>query len=281
LSALSAPASLGIGEYRPSRFARFWRTPKGVLLLVFLPILAVAVAGQGLRTVLPGLLGAAMAACFVELAVSWGVSGQWQFPSSALITGLIVTMVLSPHQSWVVPVVAGAIAVASKYVLRTRREHIFNPAAFALVAVILIFGADESWWGALADLAWPLSLVVLAGGAIVAERTNKFPQVLAFLASYFLLFVLVSVVNPTAVAEMFRNPYAQAALFLALFMLTDPPTSPNRYADQVWFGVLAAVVSVLAQLLGLGEAYLLLGVLVANAALAVRRDLGRLAYRRT
>jgi Na+-translocating ferredoxin:NAD+ oxidoreductase RnfD subunit len=273
------PAAIGWTESRPSRFTRFWRTPKGTLLLVFVPILAVAIAGQGPRTVLPGLVGAVVAACLVELAATRFVGGQWQVPSSALITGLIVAMVLSPHQSAVVAIAASAIAVGSKYVLRTRREHIFNPAAFALVAVILIFGADESWWGALADLAWPLSLIVVAAGVVVAQKTNKFPQVLAFLASYFLLFTLISLGNPTAVAEMFRDPYAQSALFLAFFMLTDPPTSPSRYADQLWFGVLTAVLCVATELVGLGEAYLLLGVLVANAALAVRRDLGRVAYR--
>jgi Na+-translocating ferredoxin:NAD+ oxidoreductase RnfD subunit len=280
MSAVPAFGALTYGESRPNRLWRFWRSPKGTLLLVFAPILAIAGAAQGPRTVAPVLLAAVLGACFVELAVTWGVTGRWQFPSSALITGLIVAMVLSPHQSWAIGAVASAIAVASKYVLRTRREHIFNPAALGLVAVILIFGADESWWGAMADLAWPLSLVTLVGGAIVAERINKFPLVLAFVGSYFLVCLGVSFVAPTAVAEMFRNPYAQSALFLAVFMLTDPPTSPNRYGEQVWFGALAGVVSVLAQLVGFGEAFLLLGVLVANAVLAAKRDLGRLATQR-
>jgi enediyne biosynthesis protein E5 len=60
-------------------------------------------------------------------------------------------------------------------------------------------------------------------------------------------------------------------VFLACFMLTDPPTSPGRYRDQVWFGALAAVTSCAAQLLGLGESYLLVGLLVGNAALAAQR----------
>ena len=59
--------------------------------------------------------------------------------------------------------------------------------------------------------------------------------------------------------------------FLAFFMLTDPPTSPNRYGDQVWFGLMAAVSACLTQLLGAGQVYLLIGVLVANAALAAVR----------
>ncbi len=70
---------------------------------------------------------------------------------------------------------------------------------------------------------------------------------------------------------MFREPFLQAALFLAFFMLTDPPTSPNRYLDQVWFGALAAVSAGVAQLLGAGQVYLLVGILVPNAMLAIVR----------
>ena len=95
--------------------------------------------------------------------------------------------------------------------------------------------------------------------------------VLAFAATYFGLFTVVALPDPTAVAEMFRAPFVQAALFLALFMLTDPPTSPSRYWDQIAIGAVAAAVACAAQLLGAGQAYLLLGVLAGNLVLAARR----------
>jgi len=110
------------------------------------------------------------------------------------------------------------------------------------------------------------------------DRLNKFPLVLTFLASYFGLFALLSLSQPQAVAEMFRAPFVQAALFLAFFMLTDPPTSPNRYVDQVWYGLLAAGASAAAQLVGAGQVYLLVGVLIANAVLAGVRVWRRRAF---
>jgi Na+-translocating ferredoxin:NAD+ oxidoreductase RnfD subunit len=70
---------------------------------------------------------------------------------------------------------------------------------------------------------------------------------------------------------MFRTPFVQSALFLALFMLTDPPTSPSRYPDQLWIGALVGITSGVAQLVGAGQAYLLIGVLAGNVALAARR----------
>jgi Na+-translocating ferredoxin:NAD+ oxidoreductase RnfD subunit len=105
----------------------------------------------------------------------------------------------------------------------------------------------------------------------MVDRLNKFPLVLTFLAVYFGFFSVAATVNPHVVAEMFRDPFLQAALFLAFFMLTDPPTSPNRYLDQVWFGVLAALTAGAAQLLGAGQVYLLIAVLVPNAVLALVR----------
>jgi Na+-translocating ferredoxin:NAD+ oxidoreductase RnfD subunit len=112
---------------------------------------------------------------------------------------------------------------------------------------------------------------MLALGAFLTDRLNKFPLVLTFLATYFAFFTIASMANTVAVAEMFRQPFLQAALFLAFFMLTDPPTSPNRYTDQVWFGGLAALAAGAAQLIGAGQTYLLIGVLLANGALALVR----------
>ena len=120
-------------------------------------------------------------------------------------------------------------------------------------------------------------LLVLAGGAVIVDRINKFPLVLTFAAVYFGLFTLLGLNDPASVAEMFRAPFVQAVVFLAMFMLTDPPTSPGRYVDQIWVGVLAAVSACVGQLAGAGQAYLLVGVLVGNAALAMRRRVVRSA----
>jgi Na+-translocating ferredoxin:NAD+ oxidoreductase RnfD subunit len=198
------------------------------------------------------------------------------WPSSAVLSGLIIAFVLDPGTPWAVTACLGILATVSKQVIATTRWHIFNPAGLALLVSIPLFGTAQSWWGALPDLPWPFVLVLLSGGAFVVDRINKFPLVLSFAGAYVGLFTLVALVNPVAVAEMYRTPFAQSALFLALFMLTDPPTSPSRFNDQIWIGALAGVASVVAQLVGVGQAYLLVGALVGNVALAVRRTLAEL-----
>jgi enediyne biosynthesis protein E5 len=251
---------------------RFVRTPKGTLLLVFAVLLGVAGTATGWSLVAPHVLAAVLGATLVEVAIVGLVARRLAWPSSALLSGLIVAFILGPDTAPWVTLFVGGLATATKHLLKTSRGHIFNPAALALLISIPVFATGQSWWGAGGDLAWPFLALVIAGGALIVDRINKFPLVLAFAGTYFGLFTLVSLADPSAVAEMFRAPFVQAALFLALFMLTDPPTSPGRYLDQVWVGMLAAVTACVGQLVGAGQAYLLLGVLVGNVALAVRRS---------
>jgi Na+-translocating ferredoxin:NAD+ oxidoreductase RnfD subunit len=254
-----------------ARFRRFVRTPKGLLTLLFVPLLLVAGEGHGWAAVLPHVASAVAGACLVDLLVSRFVRHTWFWPSGALLSGLIVAFVLGPETPWAATFTIGALATASKHVCEYRRVHVFNPAGLALLVSIPLFGAGQSWWGALADLPGPWLLLLVAGGAIVVDRLNKFPLVLTFAAVYFALFTFTGFADPARAAEMFRAPFVHAALFLALFMLTDPPTSPGRHVDQVWIGALVAAAAWAAQLVGAGQSYLLIGLLAGNLALTGRR----------
>jgi Na+-translocating ferredoxin:NAD+ oxidoreductase RnfD subunit len=253
------------------RLRRFLRSPKGTLTLLFLPLLIVAGAALGWRAALPHVASAVAGACLADLLLVRLRKQTWIWPSGALLSGLIVAFILGPETPAAITLLVGALATLSKHVFRMRRVHIFNPAAIALLVSILLFATTQSWWGALPDLPWPWFVLLLAGGAVLVDRLNKFPLVLTFTGVYFGLFTFFAQSDPARAAEMFRAPFLQAALFLALFMLTDPPTSPSAISDQVWIGLLVAVVSFLAQLLGAGQAYLLLGLLAGNAVLACQR----------
>ena len=126
------------------------------------------------------------------------------------------------------------VAVASKYAFRTRTANIFNPAALALVAMFYVFDSGQSWWGALPELPPAAVVALIASGVFIADRVNKLPMVLAFLGSYYLLFTITAFVSdPGHVAEIFRAPDLHAVLYFAFFILTDPPTSPTKYRDQI------------------------------------------------
>lgn len=251
---------------------RFFRTPKGLLIVILAILTVIASAGQGFTRVAPGLAGAMIAAAIVDAPILRFREREWVFPDGALLTGWIVALILSPHEAWYVAAVTAIVGVASKYGARVGNANVFNPAAVALVATFYVFDTGQSWWGALPEVA-PLALaVLLATGVFITRRVNKLPAVLAFLGSYYVLFTLTAFVgDPRRVAALYRAPDLHAALFFSFFMVTDPPTSPPKPRDQLAFGVIVGVASYLFFEL-IGAAYFLLaGLLVGNAWEAARR----------
>lgn len=261
----------------PDRARRFLRTPKGLLTIVFALLVVPAAWVEGPARVAPGLAGAVVAAMLLDAPILRWRGGAWEFPSGALLTGVIVAMVSSPREAWYVPATAAAIGVAAKYVVRTRSANVFNPAALGLVATYYLFGAGQNWWGALPEAPLAVGLpLLLATGVFITDRVNKMPLVLAFLGVFYALFTATAYLGDARrVAEIFIAPDLHAALFFALFILTDPPTSPVKYGDQVACGALVAVAAY-AVFQGIGAVYYVLAaVLVGNVFEAWRRSRAR------
>ena len=251
---------------------KFIKTPKGMLTIILVLLAAIAAPGQGLRTLLPGLLSAMLTAGITDALMLRWRKGAWEFPDGALLTAMIVAMVLRAQEPWHVVSITAVAAVLSKYLIRSRSANVFNPAALAIVASFYVFHTGQSWWGALTEVNIWLQLVLVAAGAFITDRVNKTPLVLSFLGAYFLLFTLTSFIrDPRWVAEIYRSPDLEAALFFAFIILTDPPTSPAKYPDQIVCGLIVAVVSfTLFEWAGVVY-YLLAGVLVGNVWEAWRR----------
>src|SRR5262245_35686536 len=90
-------------------------------------------------------------------------------PRSPLITGLSLSLQLRADASWP-HLVAAVIAIGSKFVFRIDGKHIWNPAGFAIVA-LLVFVPNDVWispgqWGSaiwFAALLGFFAILVLSG----------------------------------------------------------------------------------------------------------------------
>jgi Na+-translocating ferredoxin:NAD+ oxidoreductase RnfD subunit len=255
-----------------SRVRRFLKTPKGLLTIVFLVLIAIAAPHEGWRLVLPELAAAVAAAGTIDALILRYRHHRWEFPSGAVLTALIAGMVLSAQVAWYVATLVSVAAVLSKYVARTRAANVFNPAALAIVLLFPVLHAGQSWWGALPEVAPALQIALVAGGVFIAARVNKLPLVVAFLGAYYGLFTIAAFArDPAWVAEIYRTPDLQAVLYFSFFILTDPPTSPVRYPDQLVFAVIVASVSFAIFEWTGAVFYLLAGVLAGNAWESWRR----------
>ena len=258
----------------PQALRRFFRSPKGLMALILLALLALGAPGAGIGLVMLPLLAAIVTAMVLDGILIRLTRGAFAFPSGALLTALFIALLLDQYTPWYVAAATAAVAINAKYLFHTRWSNIFNPAAIALVANSVLFGSGQSWWGALADLPVPFIAVLLVAVVLIARRINKLPMVVTFLGVYFVIATAASFVgDPAHLGELFRTPDVNAALFFAGFMLTDPPTSPNRHRDQVIYGSIVAVASA-ALFLACGVLWFLPGgLLVGNAWEAGRRVL--------
>lgn len=241
-----------------------------MLTIVLVILTALSAPGEGLDLVAPGVLASILFAGLIDALIlrfiRHRITGHpWEFPSGAVLTAMLICMVLSVREPWYVMASTSVLAVVTKYLLRTRAGNLFNPAALAMVASFYLYDTAQSWWGALPNLPPAWLTVLTITGLFIADRVNRMPLVIAYLATYFLLFTVAAYVgDPRVVAQIFRPPDVHAALFFAFFFLTDPPTSPVAYRPQLVCGVIVAAAAFsIFEWLGAVH-FLLSGALVGN-----------------
>ncbi|NOU73683.1 hypothetical protein GC098_20035 [Paenibacillus sp. LMG 31458] len=240
------------------------KTPKGYVVVSLVAFLLLAsIWSLDIRGIYNGIIAVVVSSA-VDTLCSRIAKKKRMMPDGAVITGLIIALILSTTSSWYIVAATSIIAILSKHLLVHKKKPIFNPAAFGLLLSILFFRIGQSWWGAFGDLPTWTVVFLLIGGYMVTNRVNKFPQVFSFLGTYFILLFIMGIINVGDATDALRSPFINASLFFALFMLTDPPTSPAKYKDQVIFGILSAIVGAVIYGIFGGLMYLFIGLLIGN-----------------
>jgi ferredoxin-NADP reductase/Na+-translocating ferredoxin:NAD+ oxidoreductase RnfD subunit len=159
-------------------------------------------------------------------------------PESALLTGLILSLIITPlasGQNIVFLSAAGGLAIASKYLLTIRHKHIFNPVAIALVLTSFGAGDSASWWVGSAQLA-PF---VLVGGLILARKIQHTKMIAVYFATIAAVTAGIALAGKADVlAALQTTLFHSSALFLGFVMLTEPLTSPTDKRKQTWYALL-------------------------------------------
>ncbi len=162
-------------------------------------------------------------------------------PLSALITSLSLTLLLRTDVI-ALAMLAACIAIGSKFLLRARGKHIFNPANVALVA--LMFVSERAWvssgqWGSATIGAFALACL----GFLVLTRAKRAETTFAFLAAYVILLVGRALWLGDPLSIPLHQMQNGALLIFAFFMISDPKTSPNTSTGRLIYGVLVASIA--------------------------------------
>lgn len=268
-----------IKQQQKKKQPSLWKTPKGYVLLVLSILMGIAgVYSEDWNAFVN--VGIAIGTAIVAEVIFGKVQKHKRiYPDGAAITGLIIGMVLGSIVSWYLVVFTTLVALASKHYIKIKKRLILNPAAFGLLVSSVLFSTVQSWWGSLSILPIYYVVLLLVAGYLVTKRVNKFIQVFSFLGTYFTLLLVMGILHMGNAGDALRVPYVNTALFLAFFMLTDPPTSVGKDSDQLWFGIISAVVSVVVYAEFGGLIFPLIGLLVANLWTAWKKSRARSGQR--
>ncbi|QQE81039.1 RnfABCDGE type electron transport complex subunit D [Alicyclobacillus sp. SO9] len=254
--------------WRQSSIRKYLKKPKGLVMLVLTVLTLFSLLNPHQHHGFLNAVYAVGTGVLFDLAVSLFQRPFRLISDGGIITGLIVADILSSTSPAYAVIATTAIALLSKHVLRIKRKPILNPAAFGLLLSAMIFPTGQSWWGSLALMPALFIVLLVGGGLWVAVRVNKLPEVFAFLGTYFVLLLVMGMfhlgLSSDTPGDALRTPFINSALFLAFFMLTDPPTSPAKYGHQVVFGIVAAAISTLVFAIHGGLTYLYIGLLLGN-----------------
>jgi len=240
-------------------------------------ITAVLVSAQLTLGVLEGLdrLALAIATCVVtELVLSRILLGRWPNLASAYISGISVGILVRSLALW--PFVIGAaLAIMSKYVLRLRGRHLWNPSNFSVVLMLVTAPAavnalSRQWSNS------PLAIAIIwAFGLLVVWRVSRLHVTLTYVAAFCAGAAVRSwLTGVPLLAEIgpLTGPMYQLFIF---FMVTDPPTGVSTRAGRMGVVVLVAVVETVLRLFEQVNAPFYALFLVGPLALAI--DLRRTA----
>lgn len=208
-----------------------------VAFLIVLNLVSAFFYDFGIKALLPVAI-AVFTATFLDLLIEYFKSKTWEFPQSALISGLFIGGLLTQNLQWHIYVLAGAIAILSKHLIKFRQKHVFNPANFGVLLVSLIFGAAHTWW-----VSSPL-ILVLVFGIFIIWRLRRLDLALSFLISYYLINSIIELSKGAQFPEIYSTIINGGVIyFFSMFMLIEPKTNPSK--NRVAYGMLVAVLFII------------------------------------
>lgn len=176
-------------------------------------------------------------AILTQLSFARVTNKNYHSVKSALITALGLCLLMRTTFLWVA-VLATFIAIASKFTIRVKNKHIFNPANIGIVAVLAL--TDYAW---VSPGQWGSSLIMWffigSAGLMMILKVGRLETAFSFLAIYGGLLFLYSSAYLGWDNQVWLHKMSNGTLLLfAFFMITDPKTTPDSSKARLLFGTL-------------------------------------------
>ena len=249
------------------------RDPRLHVAAVLLTLQALGQTVLGFRLSVAQILACLVAGALIEFVVAFFKDKAIMWPASGLLTGNSTAFILrvpgTIHGDWWstrgIWIFVGVVAVSmfSKYLIRWRGRHIFNPSNLGLVLAFVVLGPKytepmDLFWIPMGQWMIVTYAILILGGLFIAWELKLLGLELGFMAAFaaFLAIALIPVPDHCMVASWHVTAMcgwqlwnvivtSPELLIFAFFMMPDPRTVPDGQGSRFVFGVLVALLAAL------------------------------------
>jgi hypothetical protein len=278
IRSMSAPAVAGVagptlrirGTPYPVLLPRL-RDPRLHLAAVIISLQVLGQVAFDFDLSIAQILVAILTCAVLEVGIAFVRQHVILWPASAMLTGNGVAFVLrvpgTEHgdwwsmNGWWIFAATAAVGLISKYVIRFRGRHIFNPSNIGLVLCFLLLGPElaeplDFWWGPMSPwLALALAIIV-AGGFLILRRIHLLGIAIGFWLAFAAGMAVLVASGHAMTARWYLGPvedwtfwrilvFSPEVLVFLFFMITDPKTIPEGRTARRVYGVTIGLVATL------------------------------------
>ena len=192
-------------------------------------------------------IAAIVVSIVAELALGRIFYKSWPHPASAYITGISVGILIRSPALWPYAL-CSLISIMSKYVLRVKGRHLWNPSNFGICAMLFLAGDTVAslsiQWG---NYLLPM-IVIWILGSIIIWRLKRFHVTGTYVAAFVVFaFVRSFITGSPWQAEIapITGPMYQLFIF---FMITDPRTTVRSKTGRCIVAIAVATVEMILRL---------------------------------
>jgi hypothetical protein len=248
VTASQSSQPIGMKSKSASALSRFFSAENRYLAPML--ITAILMVGQLSYGLLESFTRTALAiatAMLIELALGRLFYGKFPHLASSYISGISIGILIRSPAFWPYAL-CSAVSITSKYAIRWKGRHLWNPSNFAICTMLLLAPEAVSTlsiqWG---NAIWPM-LVVWLLGAIITWRVNRFHITATYVLSFLAFAALRGLITGHGfLAEVapITGPMYQLFIF---FMITDPRTTVKPKWAQCLVAFLVAAMEMVLRL---------------------------------
>ena len=207
----------------------------------------------------------------IFLAFKYGLDRQKKYQHAVISTFIILLVLSHADLNPVRGVLVMLLLYISKFLIKYKKQNVFNPVVFAIgfTTLIAIFipalGIPPLDWSgidirfSILGIAFPLSLIFITLSLIFnVGRIRKHPLAFSFIASSLLLGLIFNAYEGNYLSFIISTAFIGSAI------IVEPKTSPVKTKEQVIYGITIALLIMGLSLLKIPNVPII-GLLLGNA----------------